>query len=130
MQNDPEITYKHTDTVTSLLCWDQYLLSCSLYEIIKVWACWKWQLESYIYPQTITSMSCIHISHIFVMTTITLSFNKKSFFFLLLSETKWACSLWNEWRRGQNRSCFALNKTEQTAFVIHQRKWNLILESL
>ena len=27
----------HTDAVMSLLCWDQYLLSCSLDRTIKVW---------------------------------------------------------------------------------------------
>lgn len=28
----------HTDAPMSLLCWDQYLLSCSLDQTIKVWA--------------------------------------------------------------------------------------------
>ena len=30
---------EHTDIVTSLICWDQYLLSCSSDCTIKVWAC-------------------------------------------------------------------------------------------
>ncbi|KAH1209465.1 Zinc finger CCCH domain-containing protein 63 [Glycine max] len=29
----------HTDAVTSLICWDQYLLSSSSDRTIKVWAC-------------------------------------------------------------------------------------------
>src|SRR4051812_46772330 len=29
----------HSEVVTSLLCWDQYLISCSLDKTIKVWAC-------------------------------------------------------------------------------------------
>ncbi|EEF50425.1 zinc finger CCCH domain-containing protein 48 [Ricinus communis] len=30
---------EHADAVTSLICWDNYLLSCSLDRTIKVWAC-------------------------------------------------------------------------------------------
>ncbi|XP_015584409.1 zinc finger CCCH domain-containing protein 48 isoform X2 [Ricinus communis] len=33
------ILNEHTDAVTSLICWDNYLLSCSLDRTIKVWAC-------------------------------------------------------------------------------------------
>ncbi|BAH92784.1 Os04g0572700, partial [Oryza sativa Japonica Group] len=38
----------HTGAIMPLLCWDQFLLSCSLDQTIKVWAAMEsWKLEAW-----------------------------------------------------------------------------------
>ena len=61
----------HTDAVTSLICWDQYLLSSSSDRTIKVWACIEAGSLEVIYTHTEENVSvdlilCVEISFGFI----------------------------------------------------------------